>query len=529
MKPKNPFNRELSDKEKNVLLHELELDCETVQAGVQDLIGIIHGPQMAWVKNQVPELDTLYHALMNSVGLSDDVSSRPWFFPQGTKARIVTITGMASNSEVVAVLLNPLSRGGDVIEKVLHEGSAAQLTETLQNLLTATAVIPSMDLAQVAYAISSGQSGLFIEGVDMAYLIATAGPKDRPVGKTSVENILRGPLDAFNENIDTSVALLRRRVHDSAFRVKIYQVGTGTQTRVGVCSIGSRVKPAVLAQIELAVKEIHVDAITDSGQLAQLMNPGWLHAFPLAISTERPDRATMALFDGRVVLVVDTSPFVIILPSVYVDFFQAMEDRYVPWIPAAGVRILRLVADHIAALAPALYVVVASFNPGILTPPFELVMASARALVPYSPLVEAILVLVLTDILIEATIRSPKVVGNAVPIVGGIIIGDVLTKTHLASEVMLVVGALAAITQFTAAEPSISTFERLNKYWFLIWAGFLGFYGLMIATALELAYLANLESAGTPYFSPIAPFQWREALDATFILPPRWRPRKVVE
>jgi hypothetical protein len=237
----------------------------------------------------------------------------------------------------------------------------------------------------------------------------------------------------------------------------------------------------------------------------------------------------MALFDGRVVVVVDTSPFVLILPSVYVDFFQAMEDLYVPWVPATGLRILRLASNHVAALAPALYVAVASFNPGILTPPFELVLASSRALVPFSPLVEAILVLVLTDILIEAAIRSPKVVGNAVPIVGGIIIGDVLTKTHLASEVMLVAGALAAITQFTAAEPSISTVERLNKYWFLIWAGYLGIFGLMIATILELAYMANLKSVGTPYFSPMAPFQWREALNAKFALPPRWRPRKVVE
>ncbi len=529
MNQENPFNPQLSNKAKEHLLQGLELDCQTVQADMEDLTSLIHDPDAPWVKSQVPTVETLYHAFMDSAGLSDDVASRPWWFPGGTKAWIVNITGMASSSKVVEVLLNPLSREAKIIEETLIHQDGSTLTELLQSILPATQVTPTADLAEVSYGIASGQSGLFIEGVTIAYLIDTAGPKERPVGKTSVENVLRGPLDAFNENIDTSVALLRRRVHEPSFRIKILRVGTGTKTRVAVCSIGSRVKPEVLGQVELAISKIDVDAITDSGQLGQLMNPGWLHVFPLAISTERPDRAVMALFDGRVVVVVDTSPFVLILPSVYVDFFQAMEDLYVPWVPATGLRILRLVADHIAALAPALYVAVASFNPGILTPPFELVMASARALVPFSPLVEAILVLVLTDILIEAAIRSPKVVGNAVPIVGGIIIGDVLTKTHLASEVMLVAGALAAITQFTAAEPSISTVERLNKYWFLIWAGFLGFFGLMIATVLELAYMANLKSVGTPYFSPVAPFQWREALNAKLALPPRWRPRKVVE
>lgn len=465
MSQENPFNPKLSNKAKEQLLHGLELDCQTIRAEVEDLTSMVHDPTAPWVKSQVPEVQTLYHALMDSVGLSDDVASRPWWFPGGTKAWIVTITGMASSSKVVEVLLNPLSREAKVIEKTLIHENSSTLTGLLQSLLPATQVTATTDLAELSYGIASGQSGFFIvEGVKMAYLIDTAGPKERPVGNTSVENVLRGPLDAFNENIDTSVALLRRRVHDPGFRIKIFKVGTDTQTRVAVCSIGSRVKPEVLGQVELAIRNIHVDAITDSGQLGQLMNPGWLHVFPLAISTERPDRAAVALFDGRVVVVVDTSPFVLILPSVYVDFFQAMEDLYVPWVPATGLRILRLASNHVAALAPALYVAVASFNPGILTPPFELVLASSRALVPFSPLVEAILVLVLTDILIEAAIRSPKVVGNAVPIVGGIIIGDVLTKIHLASEVMLVAGALAAITQFTAAEPSISTVERLNKY-----------------------------------------------------------------
>lgn len=515
----------LADMEKQKDLSDLAYSCQQTLSLIEGLQAQITNPETGRLPNDLSDIPHLIQALKDELGQSADVSFRKLGYKSLPQSQLIYISELADANQIAQDVLKPLSTIEQAVSEAIDSGPTC-LTDLIEQSVLTLSVSQLTTRQSLEDALLRGQTIVVFEGFKGAYACSTASPKTRSVGKTSVENVLRGPLDAFTEAMSTNLSLIRERVRDPQFRVQYLTVGRGTETQVVVASIAGRVNPSMLARVIEQISAVDVDAIVDSGQLAQLMHPGWLHIFPLSIATERPDRVVMGLFDGRVAVIVDTSPFVVLLPSLYVDFFQAMEDLYMPWIPAAVMRLLRLVADHVAVLAPAGYICVTAFNPGIMVPQFELVLASSRALVPYSPLVEMLLVLALTDVLIEATIRSPKVVGNAVPIVGGIIIGDVLVKTHLASEVALVIGALAAITQFTAAEPSIQTIERANKYWFVLWSGYLGFMGFMIATVLELGYMSVIESVGVPYLSPISPLRWRELFNSKLVLPPKWRPRR---
>lgn len=504
--------------ETRALVNDVQDRCTRLQAHLDAALARVANPgraasQPAW------EYQPVLERLKASLGVSQDVIFRPFQTPDHRSVTVIYIAGLVNEQELGEWAIGPLLN-------VAIPPDLPSLDKALGQLLKAPALTAVQTAEQAAHAVLAGSAVVMVDGFGEGAALPVQGAEQRPVGKTSVENVLRGPLDAFTEALDVNTALIRLRVQDPCCQVEYHTVGQATQTRVALLAVQGRVDPDILDRVRYMVDHVSMDIVTDSGELVQHMAPGWLHIWPIAVATERPDRVVQALYDGRVVLVVDTSPFAVILPSLYVDFYRAMEDLYLPWVPSTFIRLLRLFSDHAAALLPALYVCLASYNPAILTPPFMQALASTRSMVPYSPLVEALLVLILTDILIEATVRSPKVVGNAVPIVGGIIIGDVLAKTHLAGSVMLVAGALAALSQFTAAEPSIQVVERANKYWFLVWAGVLGFYGLMIATAVELLYLATLDSAGTPYFSPVAPFKLREALNSKFVLPPQWRPKK---
>ena len=436
----------------------------------------------------------------------------------GKKVALVFLNDMADERLLRSDILAPLQSHPPALT------GSTSLLNVMQNTLHAPNLKGSKDFSKLVSSLLNGDSLILVEGHSQALIVSSSGVKERSPGTTSVENVLRGPQEAFTEKISYNLGLLRVRVKDPGLEIQYRMVGRGSLTKVAICSLPGRVDVDILKHVVSSVEAVATDYITDSGELLEYLHPGIFHIFPLAVSTERPDRAERALFDGRVVVIVDNSPFVLLLPSVYVDFFRSPEDYYIPWVPATGLRWLRLFADHLAALLPAIYVCIASFNPGALTPSFMLTLASSRTLVPYSPMLEILLVMVLGDLLVESSIRSPKVVGNAIPIVGGIVIGDVLVSTHLAGDVALVAGALATVANFTVTEPTMQQLMRIQKYWYLLWAAFLGFLGLMVGTTLQLAYMASLDSMGVAYFSPVAPFHLLEAINAKMVLPPRWWP-----
>ncbi len=501
-------------------LKKIREECFQTLEDINAFTNYLTDPTTSPANPPIQDVQTSVSALKVGIGRSADVIFRPLGFSKMPNSTLVFIKDRLSKKELAEQILRPLF---NVEENLLS--SRGNINETL-NLLERTIAVDEIKklqtLPDVTAEVISGNAILLLDDMLAAFSLSISQYKGRSVGKTTVENVIMGPLDAFVEDLETNLALVRQRVRDETFQVEILQIGSKTQTKVALLSIGSRVNPSVLARLKLELSNIHVDAVVSSGHLAQMLNPGVISIFPTHISTERPDRTVMALLDGRIAVIVNNTPFVLLLPTAYLDFFRAVEDRYVPWVPATAVRILRTLSNHITALGPAIYIILAGYNPSLMVPKFQLALASARALVPYSPLVEMLLVLLLTEILVEATVRSPKVIGNALPIVGGIIIGNVLNSTHLANQLALVIAALATVAQFTSTDPSIQTVLRINKYWFVVWTGFFGAMGLMIAAALELGYMASLESVGVPYFAPAAPFRLRETLTSKLVLPSRW-------
>lgn len=501
-------------------LRELAARAETALAEIAALEGSVANPDALTSPKLATDLDGALAAIQDGIGASQDVTVRRLTLSGSVRAAIVFIEDLADLTLVQQAVLARLLDGAPRLD------GATSLVSALEPVLTVPSLASADTIPAMIQAVLAGNTLILVAGFRSAVAVDSQNAKQRSPGRTSVENVLRGPQVAFTEKLTYNLGLLRVRVKDPGLRITYRHVGRASGTEIALCALAGRVHPDLEGRVLSAIESVSTDTVTDSGELSQHLNRGWFHVFPLAISTERPDQAERALYDGRVLIFVQNSPFALILPSVYVDFFRTPEDYYIPWVAATALRWLRLFSDHLAVLLPGLYICIALFNPGTLTPPFMLALAASRTLVPYSPVLEVFMVSALGDILVEASIRSPKVVGSAIPIVGGIVIGDVLIKTHLAGDVALVAASLATVAQFTATDPTIQQILRIQKYWYIAWAAYLGFFGLMIAVTLQLLYMATIDSVGVPYFYPVAPFKFREALDAKFVLPPRLRPHR---
>ena len=262
------------------------------------------------------------------------------------------------------------------------------------------------------------------------------------------------------------------------------------------------VRPSVLREVLSRLESFEIDAVLDSSYLEALTEDEWYSPFPQYQSTERPDKAASALLEGRVVLVVDNSPVVLILPAVFACFFQASDDYYDRWGAANFVRILRYAAALAAVLLPGFYIALAGFHPEALPLSFALSFAASREGVPFTLPVEVIVMELAFELLREAGIRLPGPMGSTLGIVGGLIIGQAAVDAHIVSPVVVILVALTALSAFTIPNELFASAFRMVKFYLIIAASLGGFVGLTAAVLTVMLHLSGLKSFGVPYMMP---------------------------
>ncbi len=357
---------------------------------------------------------------------------------------------------------------------------------------------------KAAESVLSGDTLLLIDGCSKAVIISSKHFPKRGIDKPDTEGSINGPKEAFCENFRDNTALIRRRIRDRRLKIKQTQVGRRSLTDVGLMYMEDIVRPEILKETEERIKKIDIDAILDSSTLAQLISKDELSPFPSFQLTERPDKAAAEILEGRIVIVVDTSPFVIILPSVLACFYQASEDYYENWQTASLVRVIRYLASFLALTLPALYICFALYNPSMLPAGLLMKMSSARNGVPISGILEIFLMELAFEALREAGVRMPDAIGQTLGIVGGIIVGQAAVDAGLVSPIVVIVVSLTGICSFAIPQLSLSSAYRLSKYFIMTASAFFGLLGFWSALAAVLVHLSSMESFGIPYLYPFA-------------------------
>lgn len=348
----------------------------------------------------------------------------------------------------------------------------------------------------------AGNTAIFIEGCQKGLIISSKKLPVRGVSEPESEVVMRGAKDSFNESIRVNTALIRRRIRDTRLKVLQKKVGTRSETDVAIMYISDLVKPGLVEQIEAQLDEICIDGILDSGMIEHLMEKDWMSPFPQFQNTERPDKAASGIMEGRVAIVVDNSPGILLLPVTIHCFFQASDDYYNRFYVASFERFLRYMAAIIAIGLPGLYVAVFNFHTEVLPTSLVLSFAASRIGVPFPTVVEILLMELAFELLREAGVRMPGQMGNTIGVVGGLIVGQAAVEAGLVSTIVVIVVSLTAIASFSIPNESFVSTFRLLKFYLIFTSAFLGIYGFFLGMLTVIIHLCSLSSYGIPYLMP---------------------------
>jgi len=394
------------------------------------------------------------------------------------------------------------------LENGTKEGLLVYIEVAVSNLMLEEHVIglsdiqPLDDYEQAEAALLAGNAVLFLEGDTTPYKISSKGYPGLGVSKAESEKVMRGSKEGFSESEKLNVALIRKRLRDPRMKVEEQTIGCRSHTMTALVYMEDLIYPDLLETIKQRMDAYEIDGILDSGMLEQLTEKHWLSPFPQFQSTERPDRAASAVLEGRVVLVTDHSPTVLIFPSDYNSFFQTSDDWYNRFETASFARMLRFFAAILAMSFPALYVAVTTWHTSLLPTNLILSMAKARQGVPFSSLGEILLMEISFELIREAGIRLPGPIGNTIGIVGGLIIGQSAVAANLVSPIVVIVVAFTALCSFAIPNEEFSSAFRLLKYGCVFMGAWLGLYGVLLSYLWVLIHLSHLNSFGIPYLMP---------------------------
>lgn len=350
-----------------------------------------------------------------------------------------------------------------------------------------------------------GETVIVVDKLDEAFLVRTRNLDKRAIDQPATEQVIRGPREGFIEMLETNISLLRYRLPTTDFRIETIEVGRKSKSKVAICYMDGITNPDLLKEVNKRLTNIDIDAVFDSGYLEQYIEDNHLSPFPQVQYTERPDKVAANLLEGRVGIVVDGSPMALVVPAVFSQFYQAVEDYTERFLLMSAIRMARLVALVFSLIFPSLYVSIISFNPELIPTEFAVAVAGGRAGVPFPAIIEVMVIEISMEVLREATIRLPQQVGGALSIVGVLVVGQAAVAAGFASPITVVIIALTTIGSFATPAYNAALALRLLRFPLIVMAGTFGLYGVMIGLILILNHLLSLKSFGVPYMSPFVP------------------------
>jgi spore germination protein KA len=427
--------------------------------------------------------------------------------------------------------------GQHVIEPINRfvQGKSETLsTDNIKKILSPPRVVEFKDTHQAIDRLLSGDALILLAGAKIIFAVSLPGVPRRAIEEAQTEKSMKGPREGFSETISDNIGLIRRYIKDPNLRLEKKLIGERTKTEIAVMYLNDVANPNIVREVHKRLEQIEIDGILESGYLSELISDRRLTVFPLVQETERPDKVASALLEGRVVIMVDRSPFNIIVPVTSNEFYQSQEDFYFNPFIASMLRLIRAVGTIIAVTLPGFYIAMISINPELLPPTVVQLEASSRVQVPFPTVLEMIITFFAFEVLRESSIRFPAGISMIVGLGGGIVMGLAAINAGLVSGITVAVVVFCIMGTFTTANTAMEQAWRFVRYFLFIAGASFGFMGVIAAGVLVLAHMASLNSFGVSYMAPWGPPLLVDIADGTARLPwwlsyrrpPTYRPQE---
>jgi spore germination protein len=448
---------------------------------------------------------------------SADFSYRELKINSTNSAIIFYIDGLVDMNRMELNVINPLLKNNlDLLQipklslnQILEEINSAQVKqgETFQEVIDH---------------VLSGGTVLLINGFKQSLFISEQAWEQRSVDEPVSEAVVLGPREGFTENIRTNTSMIRRRLKTTKLKFESIKVGKLSKTEVVITYLDSIAQQSIVEEVRSRLNEINIDAIEESGYILEFIEDNPYSLFPQVLQTERPDRVVGSLLEGRIGIIVENSPFALIVPVTFFQMMNSPEDYYGRFIMTSFIRFIRYLFLLVALLFPAIYIAVTTFHHELLPTNLLFSVAASREKVPFPAVIEALLMEITFEALREAGLRLPRPIGSTVSIVGALVIGQAAVEAGIVSAPLVIVVSTTGIASFMFPSYPLTGAIRLLRFLMIFLAATLGFYGILLGVLFILVHLVQLRSFGVPYLSPIAPFNFNNLKDI-FIRAPWWK------
>lgn len=431
------------------------------------------------------------------------------------KIALLYINGLADKDIQGSFIMERLMSDVNHIESGDLQQPGQLFTYIKESTLAIGGIEDITDWNKLFLSLVSGETILLIDGWDQAIACSAQGGELRSVTEPKTEPAVRGPKESFVESLVTNTAMVRRRIKSPNLWVETMKLGKITQTDVAIMYVKGIVNDKLLNEVKERLGKIEVDEVVGSNTIEEWINDDTWTLWPTIFVTERPDVVSGNLMEGRVAIFVEGTPIPLILPATWIQFFQTAEDYYLRWNITSFLRCLRVTAFLITLLGPSLFIAFISFHPELIPTPLLVNLSAQRHGIPFPVFIEALLMEVTFEFLREAGVRMPRPVGQAVSIVGALVLGQAAVQAGIVSSAMVIVVAGTAIASFTIPHVAMTDATRLLRLAMMVLAASFGLYGIGLGLIVLVAHTCSIRSFGIPYLAPFAPLiisDWKDTI-----------------
>jgi spore germination protein KA len=511
--PKNEYQFTLPDNP--------EIDTEKYNNTNSDKIENIYSQIDANLKY----IKTKYNTLINS-----DIITREFTLNTGSKqykAFILYIDGMVDSQILNDFVLKPLMLknkfcNNETSKIIVQKGKKSNIANFIQDCL-----IPQNNIKQqssfkdIFSGVNSGNCALFVDTLSVGFDIDVKGFKQRSISKPENEIVIKGPHEAFVENIRTNTTLLRRFTNNENLIIENTKVGKITQTNCAICYIKDIANDALVAETKYRLNNLEIDSLLSAGELEQLLTDTNSLGVPKILVSERPDYAVKSLLQGRVIILINGSPYALILPAILIDFLTSPEDTNLKPQFANFLKVVRIISSFFALLLPGLYIAITNFHREIIPTELLFSILSSRQSVPFPIIVEILIMEISFEIIREAGLRVPSPIGPTLGIVGALVLGQAAVSAAIVSPILIIIVAITGMSSFAIPDFTFSFHLRFFRFVFILLGFLAGFLGIGMGLFIYISSLCDLETFGVSYTIPYAPAV--NSKNNGFMLSPIWK------
>jgi spore germination protein KA len=449
------------------------------------------------------------------LGNSDDLSIRRLRVSTKNIA-ILHIEGIVDEQSINENVISPIIQ---LHKETSTFKTAKDIAERMVQIISVPSVQFILNWSELLENILAGNTVILIEDYSKALILGTKKIQSRSITEPTTQTVIKGPKDSFTENLSTNISLVRSRIQNTKLRLKLIKVGNVTKTDVGIMYIEEIADPNIVTEAMSRINRINIDSILEANYIEEAIRDNRKTLFPLMQSSERPDVVAANLLEGKIAIIIQGTPFVLILPVFLIQFFQSPEDYYENNVFSSFLRLIRIGSFLLNMYASAVYLALITHHQGLIPTTLMVTLMAQRERVPFPAIIELLLMELAFEVLREAGVRMPRAIGPAVSIVGALILGQAAVEAGFVSAAIVIIVATSAINSFTLPNTNIVNTARGLRFLLIFSSAFIGFYGILLLTLCLLVHLCSLRSFGVPYVAPFAPFRFDDQKDSLIRFP----------